>query len=99
MPRGDRQNWGGARMSQRADAKPRGRKAHWVYAEVGAVLLAQLRTLATTQGLTPDALAARWLAERIAAETGAAAPNGHAASALAAPVGKRAGAARSKSTP
>lgn len=95
MPRGDRHNWGGARRTQRADAKPRGRKPRWVHAEIGEALTGQLRTLATAQGLTPDALAVRWLAERIAAETGAAARSENAAT----PTRQRAGAARSKSTP
>lgn len=68
MPRGDRHNWGGARQPKRADAKPRGPKPTGVRAELGKERMAELRALADAASVEPEVLAARWLADRLAAE-------------------------------
>lgn len=68
MPRGDRKDWGGARIPG-PNAKRAGRKPASVRLVLGQARMAELSLLATAAQSAPDVLAARWLSERIVAET------------------------------
>jgi aryl-alcohol dehydrogenase-like predicted oxidoreductase len=65
MARGDRDNWGGSRATTRSDAKPRGPKPRGVRVDLGEMRMAELHALAAAEGVTPEALAARWLGQQI----------------------------------
>lgn len=68
MPRGDRENWGGARTASRPNPKPRGPKARVLTLDLGKEHMASLRLLAAAQDTTIEALAAGWLISRIETE-------------------------------
>lgn len=54
MPRGDSKNWGGARKSDRPDAKPRGPKPRRVTIELGKELAEKLAVLAAAAERTAE---------------------------------------------